>query len=217
MSKLFVLGRIASAALIAASVILSSATAALAAPTSSVECGQLSGYTAPDPLGPAPGSLTLGLVPPWDILADASVSVAAAAALPSIVNSGPTCFALGLDADGKVTSLDFAAEGTIAGDVDYDATSGFYVLDDRLLIPTFITDAFPGLAALFVTSFLAGTPVSVTLDVDTVTGSFNGVDGHAQFCGLATTTGADAWKVGDAVLPPTLLDADDLAALAAAG
>jgi hypothetical protein len=200
---------------ILASLVFGAAT--VAAASSVVECGQLTGYTAPDPAGPTDGSVQLGLSDSWPILATATLSPAAEATLPTIVNTGPTCLALDLDDDGNVTALDFAPSGSISGTVDFDAGSGFYIFDDRLIVPDFITDANPGLAALFVTSFQAGTPLAVTFSVDTATGSFSGFDGTAAFCGNGSVTPDGDGQVGDAVIPASVLDATDLEALAGAG
>ena len=153
----------------------------------------------------------------WTILAAATVSPAAAAALPVSVNNGPTCLALDLDVDGKVTALDFAPTGTLSGHVVLDSGSGFYLLADRLIIPPFVTDANPGLAALVVTSEQAGTPLTITFTVDTTTGGFTGFDGHAAFCGKGSLTSAGDGKVGNAVIPGSVLDAADKKALKNAG
>jgi hypothetical protein len=181
------------------------------------ECGQLTGYTAPDPLGPTDGSLQLGLLDPWTVLATATVSPAAAAVLPGMVNTGPTCVRIDVDDDGNISSLDFAPTGTISGPVDFDSGSGFYLFDDRLIVPDFITDANPGLAALFVTSYQAGTTVTVTFTVDTSTGAFTGVDGTAAFCGQGSVTAGGDGQVGDAIIPAAVLDATDIDRLEGAG
>ncbi len=188
---------------------------ALAA-TSVAECGQLTGYVAPDPVGPADGSVQLG-TDTWTILAAATVSPAAAAALPVSVNNGPTCLALDLDVDGKVTALDFAPTGFLSGHVALDSGSGFYLFADRLIIPPFVTDATPGLAAIVVTSAQAGTPLTITFTVDTTTGGFTGFDGHAAFCGKGSLTSGGVGKVGNAVIPGSVLDAGDKKALKSAG
>ncbi len=189
--------------------------ATAAAATSRVECGQLSAYTAPDPIAPTDGTVQIGMLAAWDVLASATVAPGAAANLPSIVNSGPTCLALDFDEDGKVIAIDFAASGTITGSVAFD--SPYYVFADRLIIPTSITDANPGLAALFVTSYQAGTSLTVTFTVDADTGGFTGFDGKALFCGKGSVTQGGDGQVGAAIIPGSVLDADDLEALAGAG
>ena len=187
------------------------------AASSVVECGQLTGYTAPDAGAPADGSVQLGFSDTWTILATATISPAAGTALPSAVNTGPTCLAMDLDDDGKVTALDFAPTGSISGSVEFDEGSGFYIFEDRLIIPTFITDANPSLQALVVTSHQAGTPLDMTFTVDTTSGAFTGFDGTAAFCGLGSVTDGGDGQVGDAIIPASVLDADDLEALAGAG
>jgi hypothetical protein len=187
------------------------------AASSSVECGQLTAYTAPDPLGPTDGELQLGASSPWAILADATISPAAAAALPTSVNTGPTCVALDFDDDGAITAVDFAAEGSLVGTVDYDSVTTFYLFANRLIVPTFITDANPGLAAIVVTSYQAGSELSITFSVNTTTGAFTAFDGTAAFCGTGSVTSGGDGQVGDATIPASVLDADDLDALEGAG
>ena len=207
---------LAMAAVVGAVVLLSAMPASTLGATSVAECGQLTGYVAPDPVAPADGSVQLGTTT-WTILADATVSPAAAAALPTSVNNGPTCLAMDLDVDGKVTALDFAPTGTLSGHVVLDSGSGFYLVADRLIIPPFVTDANPGLAALVVTSEQAGTPLTITFTVDTTTGGFTGFDGHAAFCGKGSLTSGGDGKVGNAVIPGSVLDAADRSALKNAG
>lgn len=183
------------------------------AATASVECGQLAAYTAPDPSGPTDGSLQLGPSSTWDVLATATISPAAASALPSDVGAGPTCLALGMDSGGKVTSIDFAAQGVLTGTVTFDSGSGFYVFAGRLIIPASVTDAYPALAGLFVSSYRAGSTLTVTFDIDTTSGGFTGFDGHAAFCGKAVPVKANVAKVGKATLPASILSAAAKAAL----
>ena len=205
------------AALASALSLLAIAPASTLAATSVVECGQLSSYTAPDPAGPTDGSLQLGLSDTWTILAAATISPAAATALPVGSGNGPTCLALDLDGSGNVTAIDFAPTGTLSGSVSFDSGSGFYLFADRLIVPKFVTDANPGLAALFVTSEQAGTPLTVTFTVDTTSGGFSGFDGHAAFCGKGSLTSGGDGKVGSAVIPGSVLDAADRKALKNAG
>jgi hypothetical protein len=177
-------------------------------PTSIIECGQIVAYTAPDPVTPADGSLTIGLLTPWTINADALIGANAASVLQSFAGSGPSCIALELDGSDRVTALEIAPSGSVHGDVVFDSGSGWYLFDDRLLVPTFITDANPGLAAVFATSEAEGTPVSATFNVDVTTGGFTGVSASASFCGPADLDGDGNGLVGDAVIPAAVLDAD---------
>jgi hypothetical protein len=209
--------RLASIAVLSAFALMALAPTAVSAASSSVECGQLTGYTAPDPTGPTDGSLQLGLTSPWVVLATATVDPAAAAALPPLVNSGPTCLALDFDDADAVTAIAFASTGTLEGTVTFDSDTGFYMFEDRLIVPTFITDANPGLAALFVTSYQAGSTLTVTFTIDATTGGFTGFDGVAAFCGAGGVTADGDGQVGDAIIPAAVLDADDLAALQGAG
>ncbi len=191
-----------------ACLVLAAVPPGVAAASSVVECGQLAAYTAPDPVTPTDGALTIGLLAPWVIAADANVSAAAAGALPAAAGSGPTCLALELDDSDVITALDFAPAGSIAGHVVEDLGIGGYILADRLLVPTFVTDAYPDLAAIFVTSAAAGTPVTATFDVDTTTGALTGVHASAAFCGPASLDGDGNGLVGDATIPAVLLDFD---------
>jgi hypothetical protein len=185
--------------------------------SSIIECGQLTSYVAPDPVAPTDGGLELGVLDPWVILATATVSPAAATALPTLAGSGPTCVALDLDDFGAITAIDFAPSGHISGQVGFDAGPGFYLFADRLIIPTFVTDAYPGLAALVVTSYQAETVLDMTFDVDTTTGQFIGFDGQAAFCGLGSLTAGGDGRVGDAVIPGAVLDGTDRSRLDNAG
>jgi hypothetical protein len=205
--------RVLNSLVLGAVVALAQVGSSLASSGATIECGQLGTYVAPDPTGPTPGSIALGLLTPWEIVATATVSANAAAALPTLMNTGPTCLSLELDSDGKITSLDFASEGAISGDVAFDSGSGFYVFANRLIVPTFITDAYPGIAALFVTSYQAGTELSVTFSVNQTTGSFTGFDGQATFCGKAGVTNTGDGEVGKATIPAAVLDPADIASL----
>lgn len=196
---------------------LAVAPSAASAASSVVECGQLTGYTAPDPGAPADGSLQLGLADTWVILATATVSPAAASVLPSSVGSAPTCLAMDLDDGGLVTAIDFATSGTLTGPVTFDSGSGFYLHADRLIVPDFVTDANPGLAAIFVTSYQAGTDLTITFSVDPASGQFVGFNGTAAFCGPGSVTPGGDGQVGNAIIAAAVLDAEDLDALAGAG
>ncbi len=205
-----------SASAVAALLLATLGVAPSLAAAPSIECGQLTAYTAPVPAGPTDGSLTLGTSSTWVVLAAATVSPAAEANLPNDVNSGPTCLALGLDGTGKVTSIDFAAQGTITGKVAFDSGNGFYVFAARLIVPTNVTDAYPPISALFKSSYEAGTSLSVTFMVDTTTGGFTGFDGHAAFCGAASLDSKGVGHVGKATIPAAALNKAATAALKAA-
>ena len=191
-------------------------TSAIRAATT-VECGQITGYTAPDPGGPSAGSVAIGLVDVWNIAPDAVISANVAAGLPGIVNAAPTCLSLTTDVDGVVSALDFADAGRIAGLVMFDAGNDAYIFANRLFVPSDIINAYPGLAALFPTSAAAGTQLVVDFSVDPTSGMFLGFDGQAAFCGAGTVTSDGDGQVGEAVIPAEVLDAEDLAALAHAG
>ena len=165
----------------------------------------MAAWTAPDPTGPTDGSLTLGLSSTWDVLATATISPAAAAGLPNGGSSGPTCLILGLDGSGKVTSIDFAAQGTLTGSVAYDSGSEYYILASRLLIPKAVTDAYPALDALFASSYQAGSTLSITFFIDTTSGAFTGFNGHAAFCGKGSISAKNVGMVGKATIPAAVL------------
>ncbi len=187
------------------------------AAASAAECGQLTGYTAPDPAGPTDGSLQLGYGDPWVVLATADVGPAAEVILPSLVNAGPTCVTIDVDPDGAISALEIAGSGTLRGRVDFDSGSGFYTFADRLIVPTFITDAVPGLAALFVTSQQAGSELTITFTVDISSGTFSGFDGRTAFCGAGAVTKDGDGQVGKAVIAAAVLTNKNLAALDGAG
>jgi hypothetical protein len=203
------LRRISTVPVLAVILVLASAPASAFAASTSVECGQISAYTAPDPIAPADGSLTIGFLPAWTIAADATLSPAVQTNLPSIVNSAPSCVALDLDAGGVVTGLDFASTGSISGGVVFNSGFGGYVFADRLLVPTFVTDAYPGLEGVFATSADAGTNASATFVVDTESGQFSGLSAAAAFCGPGDLAGNGDGLVGAATIPASLLDAGD--------
>jgi hypothetical protein len=205
--------RLRASAAAAAVLLLTIGSGQSAASAPDVECGQVAAWTAPDPAGPTDGSLTLGLSSTWDVLATATISAAAAADLPNGGNSGPTCVVLGLDGSGKVTSIDFAAQGTLTGTVAYDSGSAYFILASRLLIPKTVTDAYPALDALFDSSYHAGSTLSITFFIDTTSGAFTGFDGHAAFCGKGGISAQNVGKVGKATLPASVLGAGARAAL----
>ena len=80
-----------------------------------------------------------------------------------------------------------------------------------------MTDATPALAALFVTSYQAGTELTVTFTVDGTSGQFVAFDGTAAFCGTGSVTSGGDGQVGDAIIPAAVLDDEDLEALEGAG
>jgi hypothetical protein len=188
----------------------------MAAASSLVDCGQIVAYTAPDPAGPTPGSLTIGMLPAWTIAADATLSPAIVASLPGLAGSGPSCFAMDLDDSATITSLDFADHGEVVGAVVFDSGFGGYIFANRLLVPTFITDTYPGLAAIFVTSEAAGTNAAVTFTVDTASGQLTAVDARAGFCGAGDLANNGDGLIGAAVIPASVLDAADRKALTGA-
>jgi hypothetical protein len=200
----------------AASLALLASAPVVVAASSIVECGQVVAFTAPDSGTATDGSLTLGILPAWVIDADAVIGTSAAAVLPSFAGSGPSCLTLDLDGAGAITALDFAAEGTLTGPVVVDSGLGGFVFDDRILIPSFITDAYPGLAAVFATSAATDAKPTATFFVDTSTGQFTGFDARAAFCGDGDLAGNGDGLVGAAKVPAAVLDAADIAILKAA-
>lgn len=193
--------------------VLAAIPATVAAASSAVECGQVSAYTAPDPIAPADGSLTIGVLPAWTIAAAATLSPAVDANMASVGSGGPTCLVMGLDDGGVITTLDFAAQGDITGAVVPDSGVGGYIFADRLAVPTDVVEAYPGLAGIFTTSAEAGTDLTVTFFIDLSTGQFTGFSGHAAFCGPGDLASNGDGLVGLATIPVALLDAGDTAAL----
>jgi hypothetical protein len=208
--------RIGGVAIVAMIAILSNAPAAMAA-SHRVECGQVTAYVAPDPSGPTDGQLTLGLLSPWTVAADAIVSSDVVAQLPSLVNNSPTCVEFDQDGSDVITTLAFTDHGVINGHVAYESSFDGYVLADRLMLPTSVLSSLPGLGVLFVASADAGTPLSLALQTDLANGQISGFDGHAAFCGKAhIKSGGDA-VVGKATIPAAFLDAGDVARIHGAG
>ena len=199
-----------------AAVLVCLAPMAISAATTTVECGQLSSYTAPDPVAPAAGSLTIGLLPAWTIASDATLSSAVQANLAAVAGTGPSCLSVDRDDGDVITGLDFAATGTITGPVVYNGALPGEVFADRILVPTFITDAYPGLAAVFVTSRQAGTDATATFAVDTSNGRFTGVEASAAFCGAAGLAGNGDGTIGAATIPASVLDSTSTARLSGA-
>jgi hypothetical protein len=189
----------------------------VAAASSTVECGQVTAYTAPDAAGPTDGSLTIGTLTPWVIAAGATLSAAVAANLPAAVGTSPVCLDTERDGGGVITGLDFAPEGNVSGPVVFDAAHDGYDFAQRLLIPSFITDTYPGLAAVFPTSADAGTDATVTFFLDVSTGRLTAIDARASFCGRGDLAANGDGIVGEARIPASVLDATDSNRLANAG
>jgi hypothetical protein len=208
--------RVGGVAIVAMFAILFNAPAAMAA-SHRVECGQVTAYVAPDPSGPTNGQLTLGLLSPWTVAADAIVSSDVVAQLPSLVNNSPTCVEFDQDGSDVITTLAFTDHGVINGHVAYESSFDGYVLADRLMLPTSVLSSLPGLGVLFVASADAGTPLSLALQTDLANGQITGFDGHAAFCGKAhIKSGGDA-VVGKATIAAAFLDPGDVARINGAG
>lgn len=204
MSFIFRGMRLVSAVAVIATLLWPAATTVRAA-TSTVECGQIVAYTAPDPVAATPGSLTIGVLPQWTIAGDAVLSPEIASVLPGFAGSGPSCIALDIDAGAVVTGMAFASHGSIVGAVDFNSGFGGYIFAQRLLVPTFITNAYPELDAIFATSYAAGTRVTASFSVDTSSGQFTAVDAQAGFCGPGRLDGNGDGRVGHAVIDGSLL------------
>jgi hypothetical protein len=203
---------LAAACLLAAAV----SPRAVVAASSAVECGQVTAYSAPDASGPTEGSLTIGALSPWVIAADATLSAPVATNLPSLVGTSPVCLATDRDGGGVITGLDFAPQGDITGPVAFDAGNSGYDFASRLLVPTFITDTYPGLAAVFTTSADAGTDVTVTFFIDVSSGRLTNIDARAAFCGRGDLAPNGDGIVGEATIPASVLDSTDVERLASA-
>ena len=182
-----------------------------------VECGQYSEYTAPDPAGPTDGSLRLRSLPAWTIDPAATIAPPADTSLPTLLTGIPTCLQLDLDDLGVITAVAIVPQGTIEGPVEFDSGGSQYVLDERITTPTFVTDTYPVLFALFDGSFQAGTDASLTLIVDLGTGFMAGLEGTARYCGLGSVDGDGNGLIGDSTIPAAVLDAQDVKRLGNAG
>jgi hypothetical protein len=205
-----------------AAIISLCALALSAAPTVSgasqvTECGQFTAYTAPDPLGPTDGSLQLGQLPVWTIAADATLTPPVETTMPTQLGGNVTCVRIDLDDDDVVTGLAIAPQGSMAGAVTYDTGSDSYLFDDRLQLPGFVLDLYPGLQALFKGSADAGTNLFITFEVDPTTAVLAALTGDAGYCGAAGIDGDGNGTIGDAIIPAALLDAGDTERLTDAG
>ena len=112
----------------------------VAAATDTLECGLFRDYTAPDPIGDTPGSITFGLSGPAEtIAADATLVPPTDTNLASLQGGAPTCLTVTRES-GVITSLAFAASGTISGIPELVADlfgpgQDAYVISDRLFTP----------------------------------------------------------------------------------
>lgn len=207
--------RIGGVAIVAVLALLSNAPAAMAA-THRSECGQFT-YTAPDPSGPTTGHLVLGLITPWTIAADATISPAVTSAASGLSAGNVTCLGFDLDGSGVITALDFASQGTISGHVAFDAINDGYVIASRLELPTQVLTQIPGLGVIFTTTAAAGTTATLTITVDTASGQVTGFVGHSAFCGKAHIAGGGDAVIGAATVAAAFLDAGDVSQINGAG
>jgi len=194
---------------------------AAAAVQTTVECGLFRDYTAPDPIAPATGSITFGLNgSPETIAADATLAPPTDTVLSSLQGGTPTCLTVTRDA-GVITSLAFAASGTVSGTVIvvpnlFGSGQDAYVIADRVFAPVSAVAANDGLAALIKTAADTGSLFSVTFQIDLSSGIPTGFTATTTISGPVTLAANGDVQVGAATLPNSVIDATARGKLTAA-
>lgn len=200
------------AAVLSAATLVAIAAGNAAAATTALECGIFRDYTAPDPVGVVAGSITFGLSgSPETIAADATLVPPADTALPGLQGGAPTCLTVVRDA-GVITSLEFAASGTVSGSVVlvpdlFGPGQDAYVIADRIFTPASLIASNDGLAALIKTAADSGATLSITFQIDLATGVPTGFDAETTVSGAVSLPPGGDIQVGSATLPSSVIDA----------
>jgi hypothetical protein len=178
----------------------------VAAATDTLECGLFRDYTAPDPIGDTPGSITFGLSGPAEtIAADATLVPPTDTNLASLQGGAPTCLTVTRES-GVITSLAFAASGTIRGIPELVADlfgpgQDAYVISDRLFTPAELVATNAGLSALIKTAADSESTFTVTFQIDLSSGVPTGFVASTTLSGtVGILTGGDI-AIGSATLP----------------
>lgn len=191
-----------------------------AAVVTTVECGALRDYTAPNPGGPTPGGITFGFTggSPEVIAADAVITPPADTVIPSLSGTAaPTCLSVDRDA-GVITALAFAASGTLSGpivftpDLSGPGQDG-YVIAGRLVTPAAALAGNDSLTALIKAPADAGSTISIVFNVDVSTGFPTSFTATSTISGAVTLLPSGDVQVGAATLPAGVVEATSLAAL----
>jgi len=185
-------------------------TAAVAAATTTTECGLFRDYVAPDPLGPTDGSISFGLSgSPEVIAADATLVPPVDTNLSGLTGGAPTALTVVRDA-GTITSLAFAPSCVLVGDVIFvpdlfgPGTDG-YTVDDRLVAPVDLMAMNDGLAALIPTAAANATPLSIEFTIDLTTGPPSAFHAHVTLVGEVQPKPNGDMMVGNARLPASVV------------
>lgn len=200
---------------------LALSTSSVAAVDTALECGLFRDYSAPDPIAVTAGSITFGLNgSPEAIAADATLVPPTDSALPSLQGGVPTCLTVTRDA-GVITSLAFAASGTVSGSVVLVADlfgpgQDAYVIADRVFSPVDAVTANPELAALIKTSADSGSTLSITFQIDLSSGVPTGFTATTSLSGAVVFLPNGDIKVGAATLPNSVIAAAARASLESA-
>lgn len=182
----------------------------VAAATDTLECGLFRDYTAPDPIGDTAGSITFGLSGPSEtIAADATLVPPTDTNLASLQGGTPTCLTVTRDS-GVITSLAFAASGTISGiphlvpDL-FGPGQDAYVISDRLFTPAELLATNAGLSALIKTAADSDSTFTVTFQIDLSSGVPSGFVASTTLSGKVVILAGGDVAIGSAVLPEEVI------------
>lgn len=210
------LGR-ATTTVLAGALLAGLAMAPVAYAATTVECGLIREYTAPDPSGPTPGSIAFGLSGSVEtIAADATLVPPVDTNLPFITGGAPTCLSVERDA-GLITSLEFVSSGTVTGPVTlvedlFGPGNDGYLLSDRLFAPVELVTMNLGLSALFPPAADAGADLTISFELDVTTGFPFAYGAFLSLTGPVVIEPDGDVRVGAATLPGGVVDPESLAA-----
>ena len=185
-------------------------SAPVAAATDTLECGLFRDYTAPDPIGDTPGSITFGLSgPPETIAADATLVPPTDTNLASLQGGAPTCLTVTRES-GVITGLAFAASGTISGIPElvpdlFGPGQDAYVISDRLFTPAALVATNAGLSALIKTAADSESTFTVTFQIDLTSGVPTGFVATTTLSGSVGILAGGDISIGSATLPDEVI------------
>lgn len=171
--------------------------------TTSVEGGAYFDFVAPDPIAPAPGSITFGFSgTPEEIAADAVLVPPADTNLAFLGGGTPTCLEVTREG-GSITQLAFVAECTIDGMVTFvpDAFGpgvGAYLIGDRVAAPQDLVEGDPAFATMIGVPAASGASLAVTFEVDLASGVPQTFVGITEVVGAVSMLGSGDVTVGSA-------------------
>ena len=182
----------------------------VAAATDTLECGLFRDYTAPDPIAATTGSITFGLSGPSEtIAADATLVPPTDTNLASLQGGTPTCLTVTRNS-GVITSLAFAASGTISGIPQlvpdlFGPGQDAYVISDRLFTPAELVATNAGLSALIKTAADNDSTFTVTFQIDLSTGVPTGFVATTILSGTVGILAGGDIAIGSATLPSAVI------------